>query len=241
VCHGEASATLPPPGEHVAATVAGLHSLVFGDREERGRIAIIPDIYGPGPFYQGLATYLAARGAVVHLMDPFHDLGPLAEPTREAAFARRDRLRDRAYVDAFETFLHKREITGVAGSCLGGLYIFELARRGMPVELVSLYGFPQGLANQDPLPVPFDYLDGLPSRHVAMFGDRDHSQPPENLRRLARIAERTPGLALHIFTGSGHGFLADLDSEDPVLAKNAQSALAIVEERLFANLTSVAA
>ncbi|WP_209047616.1 dienelactone hydrolase family protein [Rhizorhabdus histidinilytica] len=211
----------------------GLPSLAFGDEGERIRIAILPDIYGPGPFYQQLATHLAERGAFVHLMDPFHDLGPLPEITREAAFARRHRVRDRAYVDAFAHFIGEQRITGVVGFCLGGLYVFELARRGIAVDLVSLYGFPQGLANDDPLPIPFDYLDGLPHRHVALFGDQDQSQSPENFLRLEGIAERTPGFGLHLFPGSGHGFLADIGSDDPTLAQNARAALEILEEMLL--------
>jgi carboxymethylenebutenolidase len=240
MCHTETSATFPLPGKHIAVN-AGLHSLAFGDPEEGIRIALLPDIYGAGPFYQGLATYIAGKGAFVHLMDPFHDLGALAEPTREAAFARRNAVRDRAYVDAFERFAREQGIAGVAGFCLGGLYVFELARRGLPVNLVSLYGFPQGLANDDPLPVPFDYLDGLPHPHVALFGNQDHSQSPKNLQRLDEIAKRNPHFALHVFPGSGHGFLADLDSDDSALAGNARLALKIVEETLFARPASVAA
>jgi carboxymethylenebutenolidase len=232
MCHGVASAAFPAVGKYVTTT-AEPFSLAFGDSVARVRIAILPDIYGPGPFYQGLATYLAERGAFVQLMDPFHELGPMAEPSREAAFARRNGLLDRAYVDGFERFAREQRITGVVGFCFGGLYVFELARRGVPVNLVSLYGFPQGLANDDPLPVPFDYLDGLPHRHVALFGDQDHSQSPDNLRRLAEIARRTPGFALHVFPGSGHGFLGDLDCDDPARARNARSALTIVEETMF--------
>lgn len=240
MCHGAASAAFPPVGRYVATT-AEPFSLAFGDPGERIRIAILPDIYGPGPFYQGLATYLAERGALVRLMDPFHDLGALAVPSRQAAFARRNGVRDRTYVDAFERFVREQRITGVAGFCLGGLYVFELARRGLRVNLVSLYGFPQGLANDDPLPVPFDYLDGLPHRHVALFGDQDHSQLPDNFRRLAEIAGRTPGFGLHVFPGSGHGFLGDLDCDDPARVRNARSALTILEETMFVRRTDVAA
>jgi hypothetical protein len=130
MCHGVASAAFPPVGKYVTAT-AEPFSLAFGDSVDRVRIAILPDIYGPGPFYQGLATYLAGRGAFVQLMDPFHGLGPI------------------------------------------------------------------------------------------------------NLRRLAEIAGRTPGFGLHVFPGSGHGFLGDLDCDDAARAQNARSALTIVEETMF--------
>jgi carboxymethylenebutenolidase len=91
MCHSVASAAFPPVGNYVIAT-AEPFSLAFGDSVKRVRIAVLPDIYRPGPFYQGLATYLAGRGAIVHLMDPFHELGSLAEPSRDAAFARRNGL-----------------------------------------------------------------------------------------------------------------------------------------------------
>ena len=119
--------------------------------------------------------------------------------------------------------------------------MFELARRGLPVDLVSLYGSRQGLANDDPLPVPVDCLDGLPHPHVALFSDQDYSQSPDNLRQLAEIAGRTPGFELHVFSGSGHGFLADLDSDDPARVRNARSALTIVEEAMFVRRVDAAA
>ena len=142
-------------------------------------------------------------------MDPFHELGPLAEPSREAAFARRvGSQRDRAYIDGFERFVREQRITSVAA--LPGADAFELARRGLPVTWTLR--FFKGPADDDPLPVPFDSFDGLPHRHVALFGDQDHSQSPDNLRRLAEIAGRTPGFGSHVFPGSGHGFVGDLDS-----------------------------
>jgi carboxymethylenebutenolidase len=240
MCHGAACAAFPSPGKYVTTSVEPF-SFAFGNAGEELRIAILPDIYGPNLFYQGLATYLAERGALVHLMNPFHEFGTLSEPSREAAFARRHRVRDRAYVDSFEHFAQQQRLTSVVGFCLGGLYVFELARRGLPVSLVSLYGFPQGLANADPLPVPFDYLDGLSHRHVAVFGDEDHSQSPDEFRRLAEISDRTPGFELHVFRGSGHGFLGDLDGDNPARVKNARSALAIVEENTLGRHASGAA
>jgi carboxymethylenebutenolidase len=229
MCHRVAFAAFQTVGKYVTAT-AEPFSLAFGDSVMRVRIAVLPYIYGLGPFYQGPATYLAERGAFVQLMDPFRELGSLAEPSRDAAFARRNGLQGRAYVDAFERFASEQRITGVVGFCLGGLYVFELARRGLPVNPVSLHGLPRGLANDDPLPVPLEYLDGLPHPHVALFGDQGHSRSPDNSRRLVEIAGRTVGLRLHVFPRSGHGFLGDLDCDDPAHTRNARSALTIVED-----------
>lgn len=233
MCHDLANAGLPQPSAYRDVEDDGLHALAFGPLDAATRLAILPDIYGPGVFYQQLATHFAALGATVYLMNPFHDLGELHEQTREAAFARRGRLRDRTYVDGFEAFAKRNGVTGVAGFCLGGLYVYELARRRLPAALVGLYGFPQGLPNDDPLPVPFDYLAGLDHPHVSLFGDQDHSQTAASLARLAGISARTAGFDLHVFPGSGHGFLADLASDDPVRAGNAEAALAIVERTVL--------
>jgi len=119
--------------------------------------------------------------------------------------------------------------------------VFELARRGLPVNVVSLYGFPGGLANYDPLPVPFNYLDGMPHPHVALFGDQGHSRSPAKLRRLVEIAGRTLGLRLHVFPNPGHGFLGDLDCDDPARARNERSALTIVEDTMFIRRADAAA
>jgi carboxymethylenebutenolidase len=172
-----------------------------------------------------LATWFAKRDACVFLVDPFAEFGDLPSPSKEAAFARRHKVRDLSYVDALEGFIRRRHVSGVVGFCLGGLFIFDLARRGVSAKMVSLYGFPQGMANQDPLPVPFDYLEGLPASHVALFGEADYLQTPQNLEQLQAIARRTPAFSVKIYPKSGHGFLADLDNEDPLLRSNAQDAL----------------
>jgi carboxymethylenebutenolidase len=165
----------------------------------------------------------------------------LPEQTREAAFARRDKLRDRAFVDAIESFARRHFAAGVLGFCLGGLYVFELARRGLSAALVSLYGFPQGLRNQDPLPVPFDYLETLPVRQTAIFGEADYLQTADNLARIKSIAANNPAFDLKIYTKSGHGFLSDLESEDEVLRTNAHEALVLTANALLHGLNGISA
>lgn len=228
MCHGQASARFPEPETGTPFDEGGLHGYAFGS-PSAPPVAILPDIYGCNAFYRGLATHFAVKGLRVLLMDPFHAQGPLAEATREAAFERRHKVRDGDYMDALVGFLSQRAVGGVIGFCLGGLYVFDLVRRKYAGNLVAFYPFPQGLPNQDPLPVPFDYLGAAATPHTVLIGDTDPSLGPDNTRRLEQIAAGNGALDLHVYAGSGHGFLGDLDSADPVLRANAEAGLAVAE------------
>ncbi|MEL7538930.1 MAG: dienelactone hydrolase family protein [Pseudomonadota bacterium] len=231
MCHGEASSAFPEPGAFRTSSTAPV-AAIFGNESAAQRIAILPDIYGANPFYQGLATRFADQGAAVHLIDTFAGLGDLPKATREAAFARRHKLKDRAFVDHLEEYLTSAAITGVVGFCLGGLFVFDLARRRLNASLVAFYPFPQGLPNQDALDIPFDYLDETQTDHTVLVGDQDASLGSDLLARLADVAGRNPSIDLHVFERSEHGFLADLDSDDEQKRLNAIRALEICETRL---------
>lgn len=235
MCHTRANIALPSPGQADRISDPGATALAYGAPASDHRIIVIPDIYGASPFYRGLSTWYANKGARVFLLDPFAEVGELPEVTREAAFARRAKLRDRACVDAIEDFAGRHRVTGIVGFCLGGLYVFELARRGVNAALISLYGFPQGMPNHDPLPVPFDYLDGLAAQQIAIFGETDYLQTPENFARLKDLAAKNPGFSLRLYPKSGHGFLADLDSQDDTLCTNAHDALALTTKALLSS------
>ncbi len=231
MCHGAASAYFPEP-EIGGEFSAELDGLVFGDETASVRIALIPDIYGTNAFYQGFATHLAQKGARVFLTNPFAGLGDLPEVTREAAFARRNKLHDNAMVDRLEAFCGTHSITGVIGFCLGGSYVFELSRRGVSQDLVGFYGFPQGMENQDPMQKPFDYLADVSKAQTCLMPGSDQSVGLDNVARLAEIAADNDSLDLTVYPDSGHGFLADLDSEDATLKANAVDALKRCESAL---------
>lgn len=232
MCHGAACAFFPPIARSRLLKEA-VTAHAFGDETATPRIAILPDIYGCNPFYRGLATYLAECGAQVFLVDPFAEQGELAEVTREAAFERRHQIADAAFIEDFLAFAAARSVDAVIGFCLGGYYVFELARRDFPGTLIGLYGFPQGMVNRDPLPVPFDYLADLGKRHVMIMGACDVPVGPENVSRLAEVARGNPAIALTVFDDAGHGFLADLDSDSAEPRRTAQAALRIVEDEIF--------
>ena len=226
MCHGQAIAAFPapPPARAFRAAVAGF--TWNAPDQPLGRITILPDIYGCNPFYQGLAARYLARGQAVYLVNPFDGLGDLPEPTREAAFARRHKVRDSAFVDALARFIQEEAITGVIGFCLGGLYVFDLARRGVDAALVGFYGFPQGMQNIDPLVPPFDYLDTVTTPNLALMGADDAVVGAAHIARLADMGRTNPALDVVVYDGVGHNFLPLLDSDDPELRGIAQDAMA---------------
>jgi len=111
--------------------------------------------------------------------------------------------------------------------------VMELARRGNSATLIGLYPFPAGLQNQDPLPVPLDTLEDVRTPQTILVGDQDAGAGIDNVKTMADIATRNTALDLHVYEGSGHGFLADLDSADPHLKQNAHDAVAVCVQRLF--------
>lgn len=231
MCHPDAPISLPPPGDF-ATLSDGVEAFTIGSDGEH-RLAILPDIYGCNDFYRSLATHFSEQGAWVALVNPFAGLGELAEVTREAAFERRHQVRDREFLDRFTEFCARQKISGIIGFCLGGLYVFDLARRHVAASLVALYPFPQGLPNQDSLQVPFEYLSSVDKSHTVLVGDQDHAMADGVLERLQRAADENDAIDLRVFQGSDHGFLSDLDSENAQLRSNAQEALGVCESVLL--------
>lgn len=233
MCHGKAVAAFPTPTEP-ATFDEGVQGYHWANAGAQHKIAILPDIYGCNPFYRGLATRYAQLGADVYLVDTFAGFGDLPEMTRDAAFARRGKVADKEFLDRFEAFVTSHSITGVIGFCLGGLYVFELARRGVQTALVGLYGFPQGLPNQDPLPTPFEYLHAVDTPFAMLLGADDPAVGADNVKRLQAMAPDVPGMDLTVYDGVGHDFLPLLDSEDPALRATAEDAIATCDRLLLA-------
>ncbi|WOE75349.1 dienelactone hydrolase family protein [Alterisphingorhabdus coralli] len=212
MCHGAPINAFPQPSASTEFkdAVEGYH---FANPDGR-KVALLPDIYGCNDFYRGLATLLQQSGADVFLVDTFAGLGDLPENTREAAFARRNQVADKAFVDRFESFAKEQGIDAVIGFCLGGLYVFELARRGLDADLVGLYGFPQGLPNSDPLQVPFDYISSVTQPFTMLLGEEDASVGTENIAKLTEMAPDVSAMTLKVYPQVGHNFLPLLDSDN---------------------------
>lgn len=232
MCHGAAVSAFPDAclGEVYDGEI---HGYQYGDKAAEKHIAIFPDVYGANPLYQGLALYYAQKGARVTLIDPYSPLGDLPEATREHAFARRMKLKDKTLLDQIEAFSAKQTVTGIVGFCLGGLYIFELARRNAVPDLVGLYGFPQGLPNDDGIPVPLDYLPSVTREFVMLMGRRDESVTIDVMDKLTALAPDCPAMDLTMYPDAGHGFIADLDSDDLDARAVAEDALKRMDAALL--------
>ncbi|AQH05938.1 carboxymethylenebutenolidase 2 (plasmid) [Burkholderia sp. KK1] len=227
MCH-DTVPSLFPQADSAGSIDGAVYALRYAGVSTGPRLLVLPDIYGCNGFYRGYAAYLAEQGASeVLLVDPFAAFGELPQPTREAAFRRRHQLADRTFVRNLIKFIENQRVDGVVGFCIGGLYVFELARQCVPVRLVAYYPFPQGLDNHDPLSVPFDYLAEVRSPHTVIVGDGDTLLGASNLRRLETCADTNNAIDLHVMNGAGHGFLADLESANVDRAAMARQALLI--------------
>ncbi len=225
MCHNDVAHGLPEPGAFTYAK-GEISSYVSGPDHSAKRLAVLTDIYGCNTFYRAFATRYALQGFKVSLVDIFAEFGELAAPTRELAFERRHKLRDKAFIDALEIYLKGANINSVIGFCFGGLCVYELARRDFPASMVSIYGFPQGLTNQDPLPVPLTYLAGVSRRHLSLVGGADVTIPAQYVKQLSEIAGTNPAVGVRVFEQSGHGFMGDLAHEDKARRDIALEALA---------------
>ena len=197
------------------------------------RIALLPDIYGVTPFYRGLASFLSGHGATVYLVNPWQPFGELPEMTREAAWARRHHIRDRAFCDDLAVFVEQERIDTVIGFCIGGNFVFELVRRGYRGTCCAFYPLPWGMANQDGLQPPFEYMERLDQEVTILMGEQDPLAGPDNTSWLREVCARNPAMDLHLYESSGHGFLADLDSDEEKLRSNARRALDVLLRKVF--------
>lgn len=210
-----------------------VEGLLFKGFDDKRQIAVMPDIYGLTDFYKGYASYIAGQGAHTWLTNPWAPFGDLPEPTREAAYDRRQHLKDKEHCDRLQEFLASRNIDTIIGFCIGGNFAFELAQRGYTGTIISIYPLPWGMANQDEIAPAFEYMATLDQEVTILMGEADHLAGPDNIRRLRDAVAQNGNLTLHLYPGSNHGFFTDIDGDDMTLKANAKDGIEKVNQILF--------
>ena len=179
-------------------------------------VLVVPDIFGRSPFYEDLAGRLALAGFTVLLPEYFFRQGPLAEPTREAAMARRDRLdQNQSLIDLSQAidWLHLQPFAagsiGTIGFCVGGTFVLDLAALRDDLATVCFYGFPAGGGVAGNPPAPLDLTGHMKGPILGFWGDQDSGVGMDNVERLA-TGLKAGGVDFEytIYPGLGHGFMA---------------------------------
>ena len=179
-------------------------------------VLVVADVFGRSPFYEDLAGRLALAGFTALLPDYFFRQGPLPEPTREAAMARREKLdQNQTLVDLSQAidWLHLQPFAagpiGTIGFCMGGTLVLDLAAERDDLATVCFYGFPAGSALPGGPPAPLTLADQMNGPLLGFWGDQDAGVGMDNVERLA-AALKTRGVDFEhtIYPGLGHGFMA---------------------------------
>ena len=208
MCHPEIPAGQPVPDIRTReVTVASMASLLAEpEGEPRGAVLVINDVFGRSPFYENLARRLATAGFVALDPEYFFRQGPLAQPTREAAMARRGRLdHAQAVVDLNAALDHLKEKIGggrlgTIGFCMGGTFVMQLAARRDDLASVCFYGFPGQL---DP-----EERKRINGPLAGFWGDQDSGVGMDNVEQLRRELESGDvDHRITIYPGLGHGFM----------------------------------
>lgn len=184
-------------------------------------ILLLPDIYGPVPFYRHLAGRLAEQGHPTLLVDLFFRDSQLERPDRELAFQRLSefdaaRSLDDAQAAAVE-LAGEAGLVGVLGFRLGGQLALDLAARMNSLVTLCFYAFPEGVSApvKTPAPRPIDLAEDITGPILAFWGDQDYI-PVEVIERFGKaMAEHGVDYDGRILTGAGHGFLQGIVDDRP--------------------------
>ena len=179
-------------------------------------VLVVGDIFGRTPFYEDLAGRLALAGFTALLPDYFFRQGPLPEPTREAALARREKLdQNQTRVDLSQAidWLHLQPFAagkiGTIGFCMGGTLVLDLAAERDDLATVCFYGFPAGSGGPSGPPAPLTVADHMSGPILGFWGDQDTGAGMDNVERLAELLKaRGIEFEYTIYPGLGHGFMA---------------------------------
>jgi len=189
--------------------------------QAEGACLVLPDIYGPSPFYHEVTARLAGEGFDAVMIDYFFREGPIAEVTREAAFGRRSAMDENQCLADIRTVLDQlpgqRPGTRIAviGFCLSGTYAYDLTAVRSDLATVTFYGFPEGpggpVAGRAPRPI--DITSQFQGPILSFWGDQDNI-PMELVDRFGtEAASQGADYRYQVYPGAGHGFLQGLVEE----------------------------
>lgn len=223
MCHeswqGEAGAATPVTFPAVTGDSAGMPGWRYPTvGAGRGTCLVVPDIFGPSPFYHEITRRLGAHGYRAVLVDYFHRQGPLAERDREAAFARRADLDEEltlrelsAAVDRLRQGGTGRRVA-VLGFCLSGQFALDLAAYRDDLATVCFYAFPEGVGAPAKVtaPRPIDLAHRISGPILAAWGRQDYIGLPVISRFGAAMREHGVDYTPLLYDDAGHGFLQGL-------------------------------
>src|SRR5918999_4927679 len=112
--------------------------------EPKATCIVLPDIYGPSPFYHYVTAQLAAAGYEATLVDYFVREGSLAEKSREAAFARRAQMNENTCLADISTAIDvlaggDDSRKGLVGFCLSGTFAWDITTMRSDLATVTYY------------------------------------------------------------------------------------------------------
>jgi carboxymethylenebutenolidase len=192
-----------------------------GGTQAPGPVLVLPDIYGPSPFYHAVTARLAEHGFDAVMIDYFFRQQPIAAATREAAFERRSTMDENQCLRDIGTVIDQLPgrrpggRTALVGFCLSGTYAYDLTAVRPDLATVTFYGFPEGpggpVAGRAPRPI--DIAGQFQGPILSFWGDQDNI-PVELIDRFGAEAAR-PGAdyRYQVYPGAGHGFLQGLVEE----------------------------
>lgn len=209
-----------------------------------GACVVVPDIYGPSPFYVEITRRLAAAGFTATLVDYFFREGPLADPSREAAFARRADLDEQRALRDLDAAVDQlgpggaAGRTGLIGFCLAGQLALDLCAHRRDLAAVCFYPFPEGVDGpvRVAAPRPIDLADAITGPILSFWGTEDYI-PSSVIERFAAAMHRHgTDYTQHLYPGAGHAFLQGLvdPRNDSAAAYDAWTrTVAFLRARLF--------
>jgi carboxymethylenebutenolidase len=220
-----AEISIPMPDGHA------MSGWTYCGAEPVATCVVLPDIYGPSPFYHYLTAELARAGYEATLLDYFVREGPLTDKTREGAFARRSTMNENTAIadisTAIDTLTNGNDSgrIGLLGFCLSGTYAWDLSTMRSDLAIVTYYGFPEGPGGQtkSDAPRPIDVVADMTGPILSFWGDTDYISTSVISDFGAKVAEHDIDYRQQVFPGVGHGFLQGLveDGDTSAAARDA--------------------